>query len=180
MAVKKTGINAMNDFKEFFIHAEEILRHPKFQEQRQYTHHKGITLFDHSVSVAYRAYRVAKKMRLDKRAVIRGALLHDFYLYDWHIEGKKERKSLFKKHGFTHARLAYENARTYFSLSKKEKDIIVKHMFPLNWRPPRYLESWIVHFSDDFTSLSETLFRKRSQNMTILKYVESQLKKSQD
>lgn len=168
----------MKDYEEFFEFAEDILSHPKFQEQKKYTHHKGITLFEHSISVAYRSYRVAKKLRLDKRAVVRGALLHDFYLYDWHVEGKKKRKPLFKKHGFTHAKAAFDNAEQYFNLSKKEKDIIVKHMFPLNLRPPRYLESWIVNFSDDFTSLSETLFRKKKKKKTIQEYVEGQLKKS--
>ncbi|MFP4077618.1 MAG: HD domain-containing protein [Candidatus Izemoplasmataceae bacterium] len=168
----------MKDYEEFFEFAEEILIHPKFHELKRYTHHKGITLFDHSISVAYRAFRVAKKLRLDKRAVVRGALLHDFYLYDWHVEGKKERKPLFKKHGFTHAKTAYDNARQYFTLTKKEKDIIVKHMFPLNWRPPRYLESWIVNFTDDFTSLSEAVFRNRNQKKSIQEYVEDQLKKS--
>lgn len=171
-------MKTMDDYKEFYSHAEEILKHPKFQEQKKYTHHKGITLFDHSISVAYRSYRIAKKLRLDKRAVVRGALLHDFYLYDWHIEGKKKRKSLFKKHGFTHAKEAFDNAKQYFTLSKKEKDIIVKHMFPLNWRPPRYLESWIVNFSDDFTSLSETIFRKKNNKASIQEYIEDQLKKS--
>lgn len=176
MSAKRIG--TMDDFKEFFELAEEILTHPRFQDQKAYIHHKDISLFDHSIEVAYGAYKVAKRMRLDIRAVVRGGLLHDFFLYDWHVEGQKERKPLFKKHGFTHARAAFDNASNYFDLSKKERDIILKHMFPLNIRPPRYLESWVVNFVDDYTSIRETFPRRKKKGMTIQEYVHKRLKKS--
>ncbi len=174
MMEKKT----MDEFKEFYHFGKDILSHPKFQEQRQFIHHKTITLYDHSIEVAFRAYLVAKKLKLDTKAVVRGALLHDFFLYDWHVEGKKKHKSLFKKHGFTHARVACDNAEQYFDLTRKEKDIIIKHMFPLNIRPPRYLESWVVNFIDDYTSIREVFPRKKKGAMTIHEYVSQQLKKS--
>lgn len=168
----------MDDFMEFFGLGEEILTHPRFRDQKDFIHHKDITLFDHSIEVAYGAYRVAKKMHLDIGAVVRGALLHDFFLYDWHVEGRKESKPLFKKHGFTHARTAYDNASQFFDLSKKERDIILKHMFPLNIRPPRYLESWVVNLVDDFTSIRETFSKRKKDGMTIQEYVHLRLKKS--
>ena len=37
-------------------------------------------------------------------------------------------------------------------LQTKIKDIIVKHMFPLNPTPPKYVESWIVTIADKMVS----------------------------
>lgn len=38
-------------------------------------------------------------------------------------------------------------------MNEKIEDIILRHMFPLNIRPPRYLESWIVTLSDKYVSM---------------------------
>ena len=64
-------------------------------------------------------------------------------------------KKLFEKHGFVHARQAAENAWKYFPeyMDKKREDIILRHMFPLNIRPPKYIESWIVTMSDKYVSM---------------------------
>ena len=153
----------MNKYDAFIEIAEEILTHPKFIEQRDFHHHTS-NLFEHAVHVAYTAYRVAKKLRLDVKSVVRGALLHDFFLYDWHIEGKRVRKRGFKKHGFTHAKIAYENADTYFDLNRKERDIILKHMFPLNFKPPRYKESWVVNMVDSYVTFKE-YFKKHPNEL---------------
>ncbi len=139
-------------YDRFFALAEDILHHPSFQRQRTYRHHTA-SLFEHSILVAYRAQRIAKRFSLDEKSIVRGALLHDFFLYDWHVEGRKVRKPLFKKHGFTHAKRALDNATFYFDLNSREQDIILKHMFPLNWKPPRYLESWIVNLVDSVVTI---------------------------
>lgn len=38
-------------------------------------------------------------------------------------------------------------------MTDKISDIIVKHMFPLNIRPPKYAESWIITCVDKIVSL---------------------------
>ena len=46
-------------------------------------------MYDHSVAVAQAAYAIARRMRLsgdETASVIRAALLHDFFGYDWHGE----------------------------------------------------------------------------------------------
>jgi uncharacterized protein len=83
---------------------------------------------------------------------VRGALLHDFFLYDWHIPDKTRRW-----HGFTHPRIALENAKKYFKLNEKEKDIILNHMWPLTVKFPRSREAFIVCIADKICSIIETL-----------------------
>ena len=42
--------------------------------------HHGISRFDHSLKVSYKAYKFAKKNNLDYKAVAVGGLLHDFFI----------------------------------------------------------------------------------------------------
>ena len=116
--------------------------------------HADVSCLEHCLWVAYLSYWICERLNLsvDRRSLIRGALLHDFFLYDWHK--KSSRKGL---HGFTHPRAALENAERLFPLNGKEKDIILRHMWPLTPVPPRYLESYVVSLSDKFCSLVETL-----------------------
>lgn len=90
-------------------------------------------------------------------SLIRGAMLHDYFLYDWHDE---EHCGLSRLHGFRHARIAYNNASSDFEISRKSGDIILKHMFPLNLTPPRCRESIIVSLVDKMCSVYEVFSRK--------------------
>ena len=68
-----------------------------------------------------------------------------------------EKKPLFQKHGFTHPKVALDNAVKYFNLNNIEKDIIEKHMWPLTIRKvPKYKESVIVTMVDKYCSTQET------------------------
>lgn len=140
-----------NEYKEI---VSDILKHDKFLELKQYHHHNS-SVYDHSLKVSILAYKLAKKFNLDYVSVARGALLHDFFLYDWKIEGERVRKPLFKKHGFTHAKESLKNAKIYFQINKTEEDIIVKHMFPLNIAPPITKESWLVTMVDKYYAIAE-------------------------
>lgn len=166
----------MNDFEKFFNYGKDIILHETFQSQKAYVQHGAISVYDHAISVAYKAFTICEKRKCDTRTVVRAALLHDFFLYDWHLEGKKKKKRGLNKHGFTHARKALENAEALFELTPREKDAILKHMFPLNPRPPKYKESWIVHLSDDLVSIKETFTKKIKSGRTIHEYIESRVK----
>ena len=63
-------------------------------------------------------------------------------------------------HGFTHPKTALKNASQVFELNDREKDIIIKHMFPLTPGLPRFKESWIVTISDKICSIMEILHLK--------------------
>ena len=112
--------------------------------------------------VAYLSYRISKYLKLDYRSTARGALLHDFFLYDWrnHDVPDLPRK---KFHGLEHPAIAVDNARKHFSINEIEEDIIKKHMWPLTLSPPKYKESFIVSFADKYLSSKEFIveFKKR-------------------
>jgi uncharacterized protein len=99
---------------------------------------------------------------LDHRSATRGAILHDFFLYDWrdHDEPDLHRK---KFHGVEHPLIALANAKKHFSVNEIEEDIIKKHMWPLTIVPPKYKESFIVSFID----INE--FKKRRKQRTTRK-----------
>ena len=89
----------------------------------------------------------------NEKELIRGALLHDYFLYDWHIKGNRP-KGL---HGYTHPTTAYRNASKRINLTPIESDIIMKHMFPLTPIPPKFFESYVVCLVDKVCSTCETL-----------------------
>ena len=88
--------------------------------------------------------------KIDYDSLIRGALLHDYFLYDWH------KNTGIKLHGFTHPKKALINARKDFQLTSREENIILRHMFPLTVIPPLFLESWIVCTADKLCAIKET------------------------
>lgn len=141
---------------EYYNCIKDLIETEVVQDMDKYIQHGSTTTLDHSIAVSYLAYRLARKLDLDYISVARAGLLHDFYLYDWH-ELPKEKK-LFKKHGFTHSKKALENASKYFELNEVEKDIIVKHMWPLTLRQiPKYKETTLVSFADKVISSKETV-----------------------
>lgn len=46
-----------------------------------------MSVYEHSLAVARMCLRIAKYFpgEVDMRSLVRGALLHDYFLYDWHI-----------------------------------------------------------------------------------------------
>ena len=143
---------ALNN-KNYIDIVSDILNNEEFQKRKNYKHHGEKSVFDHSIEVSYLAYKISKKIGIDSYDTAIGGLLHDFYYEDWH-EVKHE-KNLLKKHGFVHAKQAYENTKKYFPqyINSKTSDIILRHMFPLIIIPPKYLESWIVSISDKIVSM---------------------------
>ena len=66
----------------------EILNHPLFQSMSNYFHHGNTSCLAHTLAVAEMVYSTAQYLGLDHISATRGALLHDFYLYDWHVNGR--------------------------------------------------------------------------------------------
>jgi len=105
----------------------------------KFKQHGNTDCLEHSLNVSYTAYRLCKRMGLDYCSAARGGLLHDFFLYDWHLG-----KPYIGLHGFMHPRIALENAGKYFSLNSVEREIILKHMWPLTVTPPKYRETYVL------------------------------------
>lgn len=133
----------------------DLMRSEDVRSMARFVQHADISTLEHSFSVAYVSFWVCANFHLsfDRKSLIRGAMLHDFFLYDWHTDGSG-RKGL---HGFTHPKTALRNAESRFVLTDRERDIIVKHMWPLTPAFPRYSESYLVSAADKYCSLVETL-----------------------
>ena len=139
--------------EEFLKLINIIINNPEYQKRKEYMHHENLSVYDHSLQVAYKSYLFAKKHNLDYESVAIGATLHDFYYKPW--QENKEKKKFREMHGFVHAKEALENSKKIFPelLNPKIEDIIVKHMFPLNIALPKYKETWIVTCIDKICSL---------------------------
>lgn len=135
-------------------HADDILMSEGMQSEKGYKQHGDVNCYEHSVSVACISVKLALffHIKVDMKSMIRGALLHDYFLYDWHDTDKNHRL-----HGFFHAERALENADRDFVLTDVERDVIVKHMFPLNLHLPRYRESMVVSIADKICAFREVL-----------------------
>ena len=138
----------------------DIEQNEDFLRLRDFKHHDD-TILNHVEAVSYLAYRICKRLRLDFRSAARGGLLHDFFLYDWRNHDAPDLPRE-KYHGFEHPKIALENAERHFDLNEIERDIILKHMWPLTLVPPRYKESFIVTFVDKYVSSREFLQGMRS------------------
>ena len=76
---------------EFMSIAAPLLEDPMVAGLAQYPHHRGKTRLDHVKEVAELSFRWGKRLSLDCRAMVRGALLHDLFFYDWLHEGPRYR-----------------------------------------------------------------------------------------
>lgn len=145
-----------NELKFFLMQADEMLQQEKLQDMKKYIQHGNTNTYTHCMAVSYYSYLILRRLplKLDAKSVIRGAMLHDFYLYDWHLPRKSP-----KLHGFAHPALALKNSRKYFRLNRIEENIIEKHMWPLTLtRFPTSREAFLVCMVDKLCSLTETLY----------------------
>lgn len=142
----------------------DILENPKFNELKNFFHHNS-SIFEHAKIVSYISYRISKLLNLDYRSAARGGLLHDFFLYDWRNHNEPELAKE-KYHGLEHPKIALKNSMEHFHLNEIEKDIILKHMWPLTFTPPKYQESFVVTFTDKYVSSKEFIdeFKRRQKN----------------
>lgn len=132
---------------EYLEAVRDILANEKVKSMASIPHHDA-SILRHSLTVSQAAFVVAERYGLDARSVARGALLHDFFLYDW-------RKTRVKHHATGHAKTALKNARACFSLNEIECDIILTHMWPLSRKFYRYRESFVVSVMDKLVSAKE-------------------------
>lgn len=136
--------------------ASDILQSENFRATRGHIQHGSMTVNNHCMDVAKYSVAISEKLGIacNQRELIRGALLHDYFLYDWH---SKDHVKLWRLHGFFHPKIALKNAAKEYHLTDRERDIIKKHMWPLTVIPPMCREAWIVTTADKWCSLLETL-----------------------
>ncbi len=132
--------------------ADEILLSEVYEPTKHLRHHDE-SVYEHCLKVAYYSYLIAYKRNLDWKACIRGALLHDFYLYEFEKKLHVGFLADVFKHAVNHPKLAYINSIKYFEIDDKEKNIIEGHMFPFGL--PKSKEAWIVSFVDKYIAIIE-------------------------
>ncbi len=137
----------------------EITSTEDYARTKHMRHHIRSNVYDHSLKVAELLLRHHKRFRTktELRELIRGALLHDYYLYD-----RKKNRSAHRFHGWIHPRHALKNAlRAYPDLSRTERDMIRRHMFPLTILPPKTSGGWLICFYDKIAAMDDLFAKKR-------------------
>lgn len=134
---------------EFLRCVNDLLDTPDVRSMSGLGAHSETNCLEHSLYVAYLSFLVCRKFHWDFVAAARGGLLHDLFLYD------RKKDDYEGKHLISHPRAALRNATRLFDLNEREKDIIVKHMWPVTLRFPRYKESFVVSTMDKLCALSE-------------------------
>ena len=153
-------INRIYQDTDFINLISDIVTNDTVVKMKNYRQHYETSCFDHCLMASYFCYKYCKKHGLDYRSCARAAMLHDLFLYDWR-KRQNGRKGL---HAFTHPKTSYENACKIFILNDLEKDIIIKHMWPLNiFSIPRYKESFVLTFVDKRCAISEAIYQMRKQ-----------------
>lgn len=137
--------------------AHQLARAGRLDLTREFIQHGDVTVYAHVTSVARASLSFAERLdrvgiSVDRASLLRGALLHDYFLYDWHDPDPSHRL-----HGFRHPFFALARAEEDFELTPRERNIIARHMFPLVPVPPTCREAWIVCLADKWCALCETV-----------------------
>lgn len=148
---------------EFYEIIKDIYEHEEFLKLKEHYHHTS-SIYEHVMAVSYFSYRASKFLKLDYQSTARGALLHDFFLYDWRNHDVPDLAED-KFHGIEHPKIALQNATKHFSLNEIEKDIVVKHMWPLTLVPPKFKESFVVSFADKYLASKEYVIKLKPKKV---------------
>ena len=143
---------------EYMEIVKDIISNEMVLKMKNYRQHFDITCFDHCLYVSYNIYKICKKYNWDYKSAARAGLVHDLFLYDWR-KRENGRKGF---HAFNHPRAAYENAKNIFTPNKIEKDIILKHMWPVTPKFPKYKESFLITYIDKYFACAERSVNENS------------------
>ncbi len=140
---------------------DDLLRNTAFHTMDDYLQHGTTSCLWHSVAVAYYSFWLVQTLEIkcDYKSLIYGALLHDYFLYDWHIPNE-----INQMHGFRHPGIALKNAKRDCTLNEIACNVIERHMFPLTPKPPRFREGFVVCLVDKICSLAE-VFKRNPYSM---------------
>ena len=141
------------------ILGEEVLSNPTYLKNKELIQHGCSSIFEHCHNVAFESLKIVARFNIkcDIKSLVRGALLHDYFLYDWH-----DKDLDINLHGFYHPGIACRNAVAHFHVDKRVQNIIRSHMWPLTLTVlPMCREAWIVCLADKCISAKETLCQRR-------------------
>ena len=132
----------------------DLLDLDEVQELKDFKHHIVTNRFQHSLNVSYYNYRLCRLLHLDAASAARAGLLHDLYHYD-------TKKYTSGRHGLRHSAyhpmVALERAESIAPINERERDMIVKHMWPVTPSRPKYAETYVLTFVDKYCAVIEFL-----------------------
>lgn len=131
-----------------------IVNNEHFKKLNKYFAHGKTTTMAHSLNVTKMALKVSSflKLRINRNELILSSLLHDLFFYDWHKAPKKV-----GLHGFSHAKIAAENAKKIFGVNERVVNNIKSHMWPLNiTKFPRTKVAVLLCIVDKICAVKET------------------------
>ena len=135
---------------EFQAIISDILSIPEFRKLKAYTHHHSTTRYQHCMNVAWYTYLWCRRFHLNYVSATRGALLHDFFLYEWKYE-----QPIPGRHSEIHPLIALTNATKYVEIDEVMRDCILHHMWPLAQDRPETREGMIVQAADKYCASIE-------------------------
>lgn len=143
---------------------KKITEDKRFKTGKNFIQHGEFSVYDHSIYVCSTCFKLSKKLHLkvDEESLVKGALLHDYFLYDWHDKNHP------KFHGVRHAKIAAENADRDFGLNEKERKMIESHMFPLGLKVPSSKEAILLCIADKYCATRETLKDRKNKLLDII------------
>jgi uncharacterized protein len=148
----------------------ELRADSRVDDMDKYIQHGTCTTLRHSLGVAYVSLYIhdAFRFKFDRDALTKAAIIHDYYLYDWHDKDKTH-----SLHGFKHPKTALKNAKEDFNLKECEKDAIINHMFPLIPNFPKYKEGRLLCLADKICAIYEMF--KRNPYKDLYKTIEEEI-----
>lgn len=144
---------------------KDLKRNPDILKLRSYMAHRNTSVYAHSIGVANLSLWLAVRMHMKRRKLgnlILAAMLHDFYLYDYH----GRRTKIKGWHAWSHPATALANAEKLFDLDAPARNAIRSHMFPGTlFHVPRYSIGWVISISDKICAICELLGSSRMQKI---------------
>lgn len=136
---------------QFMALVEDLLENELVKQLGDFGQHVNTTRLQHSINVAYYTFLICRKLNWRVEEATRAALLHDLFHYNWE-ENKEE-----GWHPAVHPVKALENAQTICEITPLMADGIVKHMWPLTIKLPKYKESWAITMMDKYCATLEVM-----------------------
>lgn len=136
---------------DFMATAKDILESEMFCKLDTCEHHVDISRQQHCLNVAYYAFSAARMLGLDASSVVRAGLLHDLFFYN------SRESDLGIRHSYVHPIQALSNAEENYELNDKEREIILRHMWPICAGIPRHMETYLVSCVDKYCATLEAV-----------------------
>jgi len=136
----------------------ELLSNEKLKSLDKYRQHYKCTRLKHSVNVSYYSFYIAKLLKCDYISAAKAGLLHDLYFHE--KEDFRDRIKMIRQH----PKDALRNALEICDLNETERNTIIRHMWLITWKPPKYKEGYIVTFVDKYCAVKEYFSSVFSKN----------------